>query len=98
MKDTEFQVKIGCVTSDPRKLMNGIIQGSVISCSLFLVTINKMFAAIGTEVEYIFFADDLTIFLSHKNLETLQNILQNVLNRISIWCKKVGSNLAKTKV
>ena len=46
------------------------------------------------------FADDVVIYISHKNLEHLTNKLQNGLNELSTWYNdnRLKINIDKTKV
>ena len=45
------------------------------------------------------FADDTTIYFSHKDLSLINNVLQNELNNIKRWCdvNKLVINVTKTK-
>ena len=45
------------------------------------------------------FAEDKTIYFSHKDLNLINNVLQNELNNIKRWCdvNKLVINVTKTK-
>lgn len=66
LRDRKFQVIMGETKSDTKDLANGIIQGSVLSCNLFIVAVNKIFSLIDTEIRTVMYADDLCIIMSHK--------------------------------
>ena len=49
--------------------------------------------------KFIIFADDTNIFIEHKNLQTLEKILNDELHKLSIWFKlnKLSLNISKIK-
>ena len=52
-----------------------------------------------TDCKIDIFADDTTIYFSHKDLSLINNVLQNELNNIIRWCdvNKLVINVTKTK-
>ena len=54
---------------------NGIVQGSVISLTLFNITIHEIANDTHPDVNYIMFADDITFFSSNVDPKNKQIIL-----------------------
>ena len=75
-----------------------IPQGSILGPLLFLLFINDLVlypAHANTDL----FADDSTLHLSGKSLDSINNKLQIDLNNISVWCHQnnMHINISKTK-
>ena len=77
----------------------GIPQGSTLGPTLSLVFINDIVSSFKS-TRCSIFADDVVIYISHKNLEHLTNKLQNGLNELSTWYNdnRLKINIDKTKV
>ena len=65
-------------------IMCGVPQGSILGPLFFLLYINDIINT-STILQLILFADDLNVFLSHKDKDCLTNILNAELNKLSIW-------------
>jgi hypothetical protein len=76
-------VGVNKVNSDPRDVLSGVPQGSVLGPVLFLVYVN--FLTNGISSEFVAFADDYKIYLSFQRLEAAAGVslLQADLDRIS---------------
>lgn len=92
-----FRVTFGGETSQLKTLDNGIPQGSVLSCVLFNMTINKIISSIEEPVSALMYADDLAVYFSHKNTETIRFNIQNTLNKLTIVAKNYGFRFSKVK-
>nr|XP_033331128.1 putative ankyrin repeat protein RF_0381 [Megalopta genalis] len=75
-----IQVRVNGTLSDPAEIKNGVLQGSVLSVTLFLIGINDLADSIQNPVKKHLFADDLTITCSEKNLKTVGNLIQTTAN------------------
>lgn len=62
LQDRKFIVCSNNQLSKEHILQNGIPQGSVLSVTLFLITINTITAHLTPHIEFLIYADDLVIF------------------------------------
>lgn len=80
----------------PKHLTNGVPQGSALSCTLFLVAVNKIISKC-RDVKVTMYADDLTVWLTMKNEKELNIVMQNELNKILSDLEQVGFTISKEK-
>ena len=75
----------------------GVPQGSVLGPLLFLIYINDI-SKCSDILAMILFADDTNLFFSHKNMDTLQETMNNELEKITTWLctNKLSLNIKKT--
>jgi hypothetical protein len=90
LKDRSFQILLGNMKSSSRPLLNGLLQGSVISVVLFILVINDIFMKINPSIQSIMYCDDLCIFLKGNCLTDIQLKLQDALNSLQIWSTQTG--------
>ena len=83
--------------SDYQKIEFGTPQGSCLGPLIFLIFTNDLYK----HVKYsstILFADDTTLYKTHRNLEYLKSCLEHNLNHLLDWFQtnKLTLNLSKT--
>ena len=93
---TQF-VQFGSNRSYPRKILCGVPQDSILGPLLFIIYINDL-PNVSSLTQSLLFADDTSIFCSHKDANHLVSILNNELAKIIMWLKvnKLSLNLTKT--
>lgn len=79
------------------ELENGLPQGSVLSVTLFLCAINSILDSVSLPVKELLYADDLTIFISHKNIRHIEKKLQLTINKLNKWSEENGFTFSEQK-
>ena len=97
LSDRKFNVLVGKNCSSTKTLENGIPQGSVLSCSLFILVINSLFQKIKLPVRALMYADDLVIYYNHKDLTEIQRLIQGTLIQLQNWSIESGFKFSETK-
>ena len=90
-------VKVGGEISNRLTIKCGVPQRSVLGPLLFLIYINDIYKA-SDILEFYLFADDTSIFYSHKNLKNVKITLNNELIKVSEWliANKLTLNVSKS--
>ena len=85
------------VKSDLKNIQCGVPQGSILGPLLFLLYINDLAFACKRTFP-VLFADDSNLFISHKNLNHVQHMINEELKDIVIWLRanKLSLNINKT--
>ena len=91
--------EIGDTQSKLNYIKCGVPQGSILGPLLFLVYINDIILSSNT-LKFTLFADDTSLFYSHKNKSEASNILNTELSKISLWlsANKLSLNVKKSKL
>ena len=86
LSERKLVVKIGSDYSSPRDITSGVIQGSVLGPTLFLIYVNDIFDIFSFGKPFMF-ADDLKIVYAFR-LDDLQHTISRIqkeLNSLDIW-------------
>ena len=97
LSDRSKSLYINGQLSDSLPIKTGIPQGSVLGPLLFLAYVNDMPLSLDSK-SIIMYADDTTLFSSHKNVNTLITELSCKLNIVDRWLKSnfLSLNINKT--
>ena len=92
------KVSLNNVFSEDEIITDGVPQGSILGPLLFLMFINDL-PLYTDSANTDFYADDTTLYVIGKSLETIQRNLQVALDCLAKWCKYNGMliNTTKTK-
>ena len=100
LTDRKQRVVVDGVFSDPKPILSGVPQGSVLGPLLFLVYTSDL--AAGLENDLIGYADDHTLIAKIRSPQQRNLVAQSLnrdLERIREWCSRWGMklNASKTK-
>ena len=86
-------------TSDKYSVTHGTAQGSCLGPLLFNIFCNDIYTSI-THCDLILFADDTTMYASHRNSNYLNYIIQEDLDNLTTWFKlnSLTLNIQKSSV
>ena len=92
-------VNVNGVESELLNITCGVPQGSILGPLLFLCYVNDMSISINSDCKLLLYADDSTIFFSHKNPDIISNKLGKELESCSNWLvdNKLSLHLGKTE-
>ena len=85
-----IRVRVGRELSAAKELPEGIAQGSVLSCTCFMLAINKINSDLPPNISSTLYVDDFCMYSSGPMLRTIERRLQIALNVISRWCFTTG--------
>ena len=97
LNDRSIQVRINTALSKAVIIQNGVPQGAVISVTLFLLAINDILDYIPSPTRTTIFADDVTIFITGKNLKSSEELMQRTLNSLTKYSASTGFQFSTTK-
>lgn len=97
LKNRVIRVRVNGHLSDMFDIKNGVPQGAVISVTFFLLAIDDIINSIQAPVKFTMYADDVTLLLAGKNIETSQKLLQNTLNDLQKFSHETGFKFSKSK-
>ena len=97
LANRSIRVRIGGSLSRAVPLREGIPQGSVLSCTCFLIAINSVTTSIPRTVKTMLYVDDLTIYASGATTAGIERQLQLALNSLTSWCCRTGFQFSAAK-
>ena len=93
----KMTVRVGNILSDTVGVDEGVPQGSVLSCTLFMIAINDATRDLPVGVRSSLYVDDLTIYMSGNSTNLIERQLQTAINRLERWSTKTGFNFSPGK-
>ena len=97
LKDRKYFVSVNGYISDMKKSNIGVPQGSTLGPLLFLIYINDIVNC-SNILKFILFADDTTVLFENSNINDLNNVLSQEIDKVMKWfsANKLLINLSKT--
>ena len=92
-----MMVRVGNALSDTVGVDEGVPQGSVLSCTLFMIAINDATRDLPIGVRSSLYVDYLTIYVSGNSINLIERQLQMAINRLDKWSTKTGFNFSPAK-
>ncbi|XP_058828321.1 uncharacterized protein LOC131688172 [Topomyia yanbarensis] len=92
-----FRVGIGGSQSDVFCEENGVPQGSVLAVTLFLVSIQSVFAHLPKGIFIFIYADDIILVVVGESRNRNKIKLQAAVNAIGKWASSVGFRISTSK-
>ena len=96
--DRKFKIYIGSTLSDMKNQEEGVLQGSVLSVTLFNMKINKITLYLSPGVDRSLYIDNPLICCRSKYIHTIVHKLQQCLDKINKWEWKMGLESLKLKL
>ena len=90
LRNRYLRVRVGSSLSDPHIISEGIPQGSVLSCTCFLLAINNITTVVPPTVKTLLYVDDFTMYVSGPSVRHLERQIQLALNALSRWTATSG--------
>ena len=97
LSNRRIQVRVGNMLSDEYVLQEGIPQGSVLSCTLFMIAINDICSQLPRTIQSTLYVDDFAIFASGAQPNTIQRQLQLAIRQLERWSYRTGFTFSPEK-
>ena len=95
--ERDMRVWVGCTLSGTYPQLEGVPQGSVLSCTLFALAINSLPDCAPRYVEGSLYVDDFAVYTSSASFPAAERRIQLTLNRVSAWADANGFTISLTK-
>ena len=83
LSDRKFRFCIGSTLSNIQNQEEGVLQGSILSVTLFNIKINSITNCLNPGVDKYLFVDDFCITSTYKYMRTAERQLQQDINKIN---------------
>jgi len=97
LKQRSIVVRIGSVVSRVEEVSEGIPQGSVLSCTCFIVAMNEVSRNLPAYVKSNVYVDDFMIYSSGPLPHVVERRLQVALNHLKTWSNHSGLTFSTEK-
>jgi len=97
LNDRYIRVRVNRATSTLRPTTEGVPQGSVLSCTCFLIAINDIAEKLPVSVSKALYVDDFAIYISGKRSDAMKRQLQLALNALQQWTGTTGFSFSPSK-
>ena len=90
LKDRSFKVRMGSTFSDSHLQEMSVLQGSILSVTLFSVKINSIALCLKPGVDCLLYVNDFQICYRSSNMNIIERQLQLCLNKLQQWATDNG--------
>ena len=97
LSDRRIRVRLADTHSNECIVEEGIPQGSVLSCSCFMIAMNDITQNLPFSVDSTLYVDDYAIFASGPDPRTIQRRLQVAINHLQTWSDRTGFRFSPEK-
>ena len=97
LMDRIFRVRLGTVMSELHNQEMGVLQGSILSVTLFILKINSITKVANIGMDKSLFVDDFSVSYSSPHMRVVERQMQNCLNKLQKWANENGFCFSKTK-
>lgn len=97
LSDRRIRVRLAATLSSEYPLDQGIPQGSVLSCTCFMVAINTINNSLPHSVGSTLYVDDFAIYASGSDSRMVQRQLQLAINKLQDWSNETGFRFSSDK-
>ena len=97
LQERKFQVRVGHHYSKEFSQEMGVPQGSVLSCTLFLIAINTVIREVKSQVGVSIYVDDLSFSIPTAKLACGVRRMQRCLGHLDAWTEKTGFRFSSSK-
>lgn len=97
LQERVFRTRIGSTLSHDVPQEQGVPQGSVLSCTLFLLAINDLLSDMPHHIKASLYVDDLVIYTSSNHIPSIERRLQLAINRVQAKATNRGFRFSQQK-
>ena len=97
LTNRKIRVRVENVYSEEHDIVEGVPQGSVLSCTCFALGIDGCLSKLPHGVKSTLYVDGLMINYSGKTTNTIEIILQMAIKQLETWCRETGYKFSPAK-
>lgn len=97
LSNRRLRVRVGKTLSTEKTMEEGIPQGSVLSCTCFMIAINSICQDISPTIGMTLYVDDFTIYATGATTGSIERRLQNAISKLQNWTDKTGFTFSTDK-
>ena len=97
LSNRKIRVKVENEYSEEHNVIEGIPQGSVLSCTCFALGIDGCLTNLPHGVKSTLYVDDLMIYFSGKKTNAIERQLQLTIKKLEKWCNETGFRFSPEK-
>ena len=97
LSNRTFKVLIGTQSSDLHVQENGVPQGTILSPTLNLISVESLFRPMLCNIKCFMYADDIVLVLASNNITESRTTLQEEVNTVQKWSRWTGYTILHSK-